>query len=241
MSAPPILAARALGRRFGSRVALEGFEFELAAGESVAVFGPNGAGKTTLLRLLTAALRATSGTVRIDGRDPHDEPTDVRSRIGLLSHQTFLYDDLTASENLAFFAAIHGVPSPRERAEAMLAAVGLASRSDDLVRTYSRGMQQRVALARALLHDPVLVFLDEPFGGLDPHAASILRTLLQELRAQGRSLVLTTHDLDEGLDLSDRYVFLSRGRIVASGRSAEADRAALRRGYDEAAAAPRRG
>ncbi len=227
----PIVSARGLTRRFGVRAAVDAVDLDVRRGESLAVFGPNGAGKTTLLRLLAGALKATAGTLRVDGRDPAREDLEVRATLGLLSHQSFLYDDLSARDNLLFFARLHGVGAPRERADGLLDTVGLASRADDPVRTFSRGMQQRLSLARALVHDPLLLLLDEPFSGLDPHAARTLRETLQGLRRAGRTLIHTTHDPSEGLHLSDRWIFLARGRITASGASEGEDPARLERAY----------
>jgi heme exporter protein A len=230
----PLLRALGITRRFGAFTALDGIDLDVRRGESLAIFGPNGAGKTTLLRILARALRPTSGTVRFEGVDERDDLA-VRARIGLLSHHTFLYDDLTARDNLLFFARLHGVAAPEARADALLAEVGLERRGDDPVRAYSRGMQQRLALARALVHEPELLLLDEPFSGLDPHAGARLRATLETVRQSGRALLLTTHDVGEGLDLSDRFVFLARGRVTASGASAGTDRAALVDAYREAA------
>ena len=230
----PLLVAEGITRRFGAFTALEGVELELAAGGALAVFGPNGAGKTTLLRILARALKPTAGTVRFEGVDERDDLA-VRARIGLLSHHTFLYDDLTARDNLLFFARLHGVAAAEARVSALLSEVGLAPRGDDPVRTFSRGMQQRLALARALVHEPALLLLDEPFSGLDPHAATRLRGTLDGVRAAGRALLLTTHDVGEGLELADRWIFLARGRVAASGASAGADRTALLAAYRETA------
>lgn len=238
MAGDPILEARGLTKRFGSIAALDGVDLELRRGESLAVFGPNGAGKTTLTRILTLTLRATSGTIRIAGRDPRQDETRSRGILGLISHQTFLYDDLSARENLVFFARMHGVRDARGRAGSLLASVGLEERASDPVGTFSRGMQQRLALARCLVHDPEIVFLDEPFTGLDPLAASLFREALGRLRREGRTLLLVTHNLAEGLELSDRFAILARGRIVAAGRSEETDREALERDHFLRAARP---
>ena len=231
MTDEPILEARGLTKRFGSIAAVDGIDLELRRGESLAVFGPNGAGKTTLTRILTSTLRPTSGTLRIAGRDPREDELRSRRILGLISHQTFLYDDLSARENLVFFARMHGLRDAGERADALLASVGLGDRADDPAGTFSRGMQQRLALARCLVHDPELVFLDEPFTGLDPHAASLFRAALGRIRSEGRTLFLVTHSLAEGLELCERWMILSAGRIAARGRSGETDRAALEREY----------
>lgn len=232
-SAAPAIETHGLSKKFGLIQAIDRLSFRVERGESVAVFGPNGAGKTTLIRMLTLSLRATAGRFRIDGLDPAEEDLRIRQRIGVISHQSFLYDDLSALQNLEFFARLYGVSAPRRRAEELLQTVGLAPRADDPVRTFSRGMQQRVSLARALLHRPRIVFLDEPFTGLDPHAARTLRATLDGLREEGRTVFMVTHNLAQGLELSDRWLILSGGRVVDEGRSEAADRARFEEGYFE--------
>jgi heme exporter protein A len=232
--ASPAAAAvetRRLSKHFGAVTALDRIDLQIALGESVALFGPNGAGKTTLIRILTLGLGASGGEFRIHGLDPRSEHLDIRERIGLISHQSLLYDQLTAAENLEFFARLYGVDDPAARAAELLETVGLGHRAADPLGTLSRGMQQRVSIARALVHDPSLVFLDEPFTGLDPHAAAMLRSTLEGLRTRGRSVLLVTHDLRRGLELCDRWVLLSRGRILDSGQAAEADPATFERDY----------
>jgi len=230
-STAPAIETHGLSKRFGPIRAIEQLSLRVERGESVTVFGPNGAGKTTLIRLLTLSLRATSGRFRLDGLDPAAEDLRIRQRIGVISHQSFLYDDLTARENLEFFARLYGVPDPGRRAGELLDDVGLATRAGDPVRTFSRGMQQRVSLARALVHRPSIVFLDEPFTGLDPHAARTLRSTLEGLREEGRTVFMVTHNLAQGLELSDRWLILSGGRVVDEGRSAATDRAGFEESY----------
>jgi heme exporter protein A len=206
-----ILEARGLTKRFGPRVALDSVDLALARGESLALFGANGAGKSTLLGALAGTIRPTAGKVTLEGA------------LGYVAHATLLYDDLTARENLVFFARLHGVDEPEARATDLLARAGLAERADDPVRAFSRGMQQRVSLARALVHDPPVLFLDEPFTGLDPAGTIAFRETLSALRGQGRTVVIASHDLASGLELSDRWIVLRRGRIASEGRSAGTD------------------
>ena len=220
-----------LTRRFGAITAVDRLSLRVDRGDSVALFGPNGAGKTTLMRMLTLNLRPSEGSFTIGGYDPREKDLEIRRRIGVISHQSYLYDDLTARQNLEFFARLYGVADPTARAEALLADVGLTPRADDPVRAFSRGMQQRVSLVRALVHDPQIVLLDEPFTGLDPHAARTLRSMLDSLREKGRTVFLVTHNLARGLELTDRWLVLSRGRIVEEGRSAETDHAAFESRY----------
>jgi len=214
-----ILEARDLTRRFGSRVAVNGVNLDVGAGEAVAVFGPNGAGKTTLLRMLSSALRPTSGAIRVSGHDLTRDPAPVRRRIGVIAHSSFLYDDLTVLENLAFFARLYGVKDPDSAARRWVDAMELSGREDDPAKTLSRGMTQRLAVARSLVHDPEIVYLDEPFSGLDPHAAGVLRETILRLRGERRTLVMVTHDLALGLALSDRWVLMRRGSVVDQGTS----------------------
>ncbi len=234
----PIVEVRSLTKRFGAIAALDGLDFDIARGESLAVFGPNGAGKTTLTRILTSGLKMTSGSVRIAGRDPREHELETKAILGLISHQTFQYDDLTARENLIFFARLYGLDDPSGKADGLLESVRLGERADDPARTLSRGMQQRLALARCLIHDPYIVFLDEPFTGLDPYAAAVLRATLERLRHEGRTLFLVTHNLAEGLELSDRWMILAGGRIRAQGKSAGMDRLAFERTYFEHVGGP---
>ena len=230
-AAEPAVEARGLIVRFGAIEALRGIDFELAAGEAVALFGPNGAGKTTLIRVLTLALRPGEGTIRIAGLDPAGSDRAIRARIGVISHHSYLYDDLTARQNLEFFARLYGIEQAERRAGELLETFELTSRGSDAVGTLSRGLQQRVSLARALVHDPQIVFLDEPFTGLDPQAARTLSRLLERLRDEGRSVLLVTHNLARGLELSDRWLLLSAGRVLDQGRSAETDRARFETEY----------
>ncbi|MDQ2670089.1 MAG: heme ABC exporter ATP-binding protein CcmA [Gemmatimonadota bacterium] len=208
----PLLAAQGLRRSYGPARVLHGVDVTAEPGETLVVIGPNGAGKSTLLRILAGLMRPSAGEVRVLGR--RVQPGDPASRrpIGLLSHQSMLYDDLTLLENLAFTARLYGMPDPAGAARAALAQVDLDDRRDDVPRRLSRGMLQRAAIARALIHDPQLLLLDEPFTGLDVPAAERLRTLLAERMGTGRAMVLVTHQLEEAWDLADRVAVLVAGR-----------------------------
>lgn len=210
----PVLEARGLVRTFGPVTAVDDVSLTLAPGEFLTVFGPNGAGKTTLLRMLGGGLGPTRGEVWI-GNDLLDPRTrGWRRRLGVLSHQGFLYGHLTCAENLRFFGRLYGLTDLDRRIPDRLAAVDLLPRADDPARSLSRGMRQRLALARTLLHDPEVVLLDEPYTGLDAHAADVLRGVLSALRDGRRTVVLVTHNLTQGLELSDRVVVQVAGRIV---------------------------
>ncbi len=220
-------------KRFGHVRALRGVSFSLAAGESLAVFGPNGAGKTTLLRILAGLLKPDGGEVSFGGEPLIRGNAAHRRRVGLISHHSLLYDGLTAAENLVFYARLYGIPSPGGAAAQALAGVGLEERAADQVGTFSRGMVQRLAIARALLHDPGVVLLDEPFSGLDQRAAAALREVLGRLRAERRTMVLVTHNIDEGLELSTHVAIQVAGRFASFGPR-DGNLAAYRARYAEA-------
>jgi len=206
------LAFTDVSRNFGRRRALNRVTLRCDAGEIVALLGPNGAGKSTLLSIAATLLEPSSGTLRYGDHDRH---RDLRARIGLLAHDLYLYPELTAAENLTFFAQLHGVADAASRVDRALASARLADRRDDPVSGFSRGMRQRLALERALLHDPRLVLLDEPFTGLDDASAAGLVERLRELRGRGAIVVLATHDLEVIEGLIDRAVMLRDGRLVA--------------------------
>ena len=198
--------------------AVDGIDLVVEPGEIFGLLGPNGAGKTTTMKMLATLLIPTSGTIRVLGVDPLTRPREVRARLGaMLSGERSLYWKLTGRENLEYFAALYHVPPGETKARIanVLAAVKLADRAEDHVERYSTGMRQRLALARALLPDPPLVVLDEPTVGLDPQASRDLRDRVRELKAQGRTVLLTTHYMEEADQLCDRVAIIDHGRIVA--------------------------
>jgi heme exporter protein A len=201
------IAAEGLVRRYGDRPALSGVSFELAPGETLAVFGPNGAGKTTLLRVLATLLRPHAGRVVVDGAELPREAWRARARVGYLGHDPLLYLELSGRENLLFHARLFDVPAAR--VGELIDAVGMTPRADDPVRDLSRGMVQRLAAARALLHDPPVLLLDEPRANLDPAAAQLLEPLIG--KSSGRTRVVVTHDVDGGLAECDRALGLRAG------------------------------
>jgi heme ABC exporter ATP-binding subunit CcmA len=210
-----LLVARDLRRSFGRVRVLHGVDLTLAAGEAVAVAGPNGAGKSTLLRLLAGLMRPSAGEVRVLGRRLGGDDPDARRAIGLLSHQSLLYDDLTLQENLTFAARLYGIPHPGQIARAALEAAGLAHRAGDVPRRLSRGLLQRAAIARALLHRPRVLLLDEPFTALDAVSADRLRDELRARVAEGLGLVIVTHHLAEVWDVANRVAVMVDGRWAA--------------------------
>jgi heme exporter protein A len=203
---------------YGRQRALAGVNLELRAGTICGLLGQNGAGKSTLLAILSTLLRPTSGAVRFGGV-PHERAArTLRGAIGFVAHDSFLYADLTARENLRLFARLYGLVDPEARAAELIARVGLEAARDRVVRTYSRGMQQRLALARALLHDPQLLLLDEPFTGLDRSAVEMLKGLLLERRGAGAILLLVTHDLEIAAEVCGHLAILRGGKVAHDAR-----------------------
>lgn len=211
-----MIKVRRLVKRFGLKTVLRGLDFQVEQGEFVALLGPNGAGKTTFLRILASLSRPSLGEVRIAGYSLPHQSAAVRRRLGVVSHLPLLYGDLTAEENLRFYGRMYGVFDLQSRVAEVLDLVGLTARRRDLVRTFSRGMQQRLAIGRAVLHDPDVMLFDEPHTGLDQDASVMLDTVLAEVAASGRTVVMTSHDLARAADLASRFDVLSRGVITTS-------------------------
>ncbi|MDI6871154.1 MAG: heme ABC exporter ATP-binding protein CcmA [Bacillota bacterium] len=223
-----MIRAEGLGKRIGDRQILSGISLDLPTGEFLTIFGPNGAGKTTLLRILCLLTKASEGRLWIDGVTVDDDSAQaLRRSIGVLSHHTYLYDDLTAAENLRFYGRMYGVADVDRRIPEALEEVGLALYFHDPVRHFSRGMQQRLAIARAILHQPSLLFLDEPYTGLDPQGSAVLSRILARLKTDRRTVVMITHNFEEGLSLADQVMILSRGKVVYQAPRGEVDRAAF--------------
>jgi ABC-2 type transport system ATP-binding protein len=214
----------ALSRRYGGLTAVDGVTLTVERGEVFGVLGPNGAGKTTMVRLLNGVLAPSSGACRVLGLDPARQGSELRRRTGVLTESPALYERMTARENLRFFGTMYGMPPEKgaARADAMLDAFGLAERADAKVGGFSKGMKQRLALARALLHEPEVLFLDEPTAALDPEAARRVTELIMEFTRQaGRTVFLCTHYLPEAQRLCDRVAVLNRGQLIATGTLAE--------------------
>jgi heme exporter protein A len=215
---------RGVGRAYGERVVLRDVSVELEAGRTLVVFGPNGAGKSTLLRILATLLRPHAGTARVLGCELPGEGWSARGRLGFLGHDPLLYADLTARENLRYFARLYGVDEAR--VDEALERVDLAPRADEPVRTLSRGMVQRIAVCRAVLHEPELLLLDEPRANLDPAAAGLVEPLLA-----GRTRVVTSHDPERGLEEADVVLGLRGGRAEIAAPASQVAPADVRRLY----------
>jgi len=190
---------------FGDFPALRDVALSIAPGSALALLGRNGAGKTTLLRILAGLSRPSRGSINLHGR------------IGVLGHGIGVYDELSAIENLTLFGRLHNLPDPRKRADEMLERVGLSRVRDGLAREFSRGMRQRLAVGRAFLHDPEVLLLDEPFTALDDRAIAVLQSMIKDMRDQGRTIVMSTHQLREALELASHVALLQRGQIVHAG------------------------
>ncbi len=232
------LEAVGLVRNFGGLRAVDGVSFQLEPGELLTVFGPNGAGKTTLLRMLGGVMRPTSGHVRVAGAPADVTSRDWRHRVGVVSHQSLLYGQLTTEENLRFYGRLFGLSDLKTRIPERLASLGLEDRAHTPVRELSRGLKQRVALARALLHDPEVLLLDEPYTGLDPHASAVLREQLASLKGGHRTVVLVTHNLIQGWELADRVAIQVQGRFSSVMDSESLDLAGLEASYQAAVENP---
>ncbi len=208
-----IIEVSGLTKSFGNIEALRGIDLKIKKG--VTIFGPNGAGKTTLISILSNLMKPNSGTVSIGGIDLSDGGDAVRRDIGVVSHNTYLYNNLTPYENIRFYGKIYGVDNLEERIYNVIEEVGLKGRMYDQVRTFSRGMQQRLSLARALIHNPSVIFLDEPYTGLDQYAAHLLKDLLTGLHIDNnRTIVMTTHNIERGLEMCDQVAMQVRGKIL---------------------------
>jgi heme exporter protein A len=212
----PALALHDVSKRYGRRWALARLTYALPAGRSLLLTGHNGSGKTTLLRLVATALSPTAGRVEVLGRDAVTDREAVRRDVALLSHASFLYEDLTALQNLTILARLLGIPSPEDAASALLTRVGLTRRTDSPVRGFSAGMRKRLAIARLLMKTPAIALLDEPFGELDPQGIRDMEGIIAELKASGATVVLATHLVEQGLTLCEERLHLQDGRAVAA-------------------------
>lgn len=200
---------------FGDFPALRDVSFKVAPGSVVALLGRNGAGKTTLLRIMAGLSQPSQGSVKVNGTEAREAST--RRRIGVLGHSISVYDELSAHENLTMFGRLYGLDDADKLADTMLERVGLGRVRDGLAREFSRGMRQRLAIGRAFLHDPEMLLLDEPFTSLDDKAIAVLQSMLKEMRDRGRTVVMSTHQLREAMELSTHVTFIQRGQVAYDG------------------------
>jgi heme exporter protein A len=224
-----VVQALDLGKQIDGRAVLQEVSLEVLAGRFVVVIGANGAGKSTLLKILATLMRPNSGELRLFGQLVRGDASPLRARIGLISHQSMLYRELSARENLVFFGRLYGVREPRRRALDLLEMVGLADRADDAVKTFSRGMTQRAAIARALVHEPDLLLADEPFAGLDVPSVERLQEILARLQAGGKTIFLAHHDVDQSLRMAQQAIVLRQGRVVVDRCTRQLDTATVLR------------
>lgn len=228
---PCSVEASGLGKTYDLRPVLRNVSFTLPRGRTLALLGANGAGKTTLLRILTTLAKPSTGQVSVEGLDVRGGGAEIRRILGYLGHQPHVYDDLTARENLLFFARMYGLRDGATRADALLERVGLRAKAGDRVGTLSRGQVQRLALARGILHEPALLLLDEPDTGLDDEAASLLDGLIAERVASGVTTILTTHNIARGLEYGTDALVLASGRVAYTGPARELTVAEVRNLY----------
>jgi heme ABC exporter ATP-binding subunit CcmA len=228
-----VLAIAGLKKSFGFKTVLRGVDFAVGGGECLAVMGENGAGKTTLLRILACLTSASSGSARVEGWDIGRDAQRVRQLVGFVAHQPYLYEELTAEENLLFFGKMYAVQDARKRVERLLSKVGLEKRAGERVSVLSRGQVQRLSLARALLHAPRLLLLDEPDTGLDEEGHELVARVLEEHSAGGGAVLFTTHQLERALKLAGTLVVLSKGRIVVQEKTAGLELERMRQEYQE--------
>ncbi|MEA3281084.1 MAG: ABC transporter ATP-binding protein [Euryarchaeota archaeon] len=200
-------------KNFGSRTVLDNVDFSVGHGAFLTIVGPNGAGKTTLIKIMATLVNATGGTVEIGGFNVKKSPEKVRGIIGVISHNTYLYNELTAGENLKFFGKMYAIPEIDRRVDEVLGETGLAGRKHDRVGTFSRGMKQRLSIARAILHNPPVLLLDEPYTGLDQQASVSLESVLNSLTGSGITTIMISHDLKRSLALSDQVMILASGKV----------------------------
>lgn len=206
------IEVKGLSKTFGAETALTSIDIQVEKGEAVVIFGPNGAGKTTLIKILATIMNPSEGEVLVNGLNLRKNAEEILRSIGVITHNTFLYNNLTAYENLKFYGRMYDVPNIKDRIHEVVARFDMTPRLHDRVGNLSRGMQQRFSISRALLHNPKILLLDEPETGLDQQAISILSEVMRDI--EQRTIILTTHSLERGLELSDRLIILNKGRIA---------------------------
>lgn len=226
-----IIEAKGVVKKFGFKTVLRRVDLFLKQGDFLALFGHNGAGKTTLIQILCSLMRPTSGEVCVAGFDTRYNSKALREVIGVISHNTFLYNNLSAAENLKFYGMMYGVMKLNKKIEEVMELVGLSKYMKDRVQTFSRGMQQRLSVARAIIHDPLILFLDEPYTGLDQHGGEELKQLLENFRDQKKTIIMTSHNLDRGLELCTQAAILKAGTLVYREDIATVDKGGFKNTY----------
>lgn len=229
---PPAIDVADVSKSYGHFTAVERLSFTVERGSTLGLFGPNGAGKTTLLRMLAGLTRPTEGTVSVDGVALAPDDYTTYRTVGVVTHETMVYDELTARENLRFHAGLHGIDDPAARCESVLETVGLSHRGSDRPDQFSHGLRKRLSLARALLHGPEVLLLDEPYTGLDQRSVADLEAILEGF--DDRTVVLTTHDLERGVERCSRALVVDRGRIEADVDLEESGAASFESTYRQA-------
>lgn len=230
----PVIETRDLTRRYGRVKAVSGVNLTIAPGEKVVLIGPNGSGKTTLIKLLSTLIKPTDGSLKLFGKDVSSNGAGVRGRVGVLLHESLLYNRLTARENLHFYAKMFRVSNDQSRIEELAKELGITDLLDTRVLALSHGQRKRVSLLRSLLHDPTLLLLDEPDSGLDPEA---VERLLQFILRNGRTVVMSTHNFQHGLDMAQRIIGLSNGKPVMDLQRDSVNRSELENMYETLVAA----
>ncbi|MDP6156944.1 MAG: ABC transporter ATP-binding protein [Candidatus Thermoplasmatota archaeon] len=210
----PILVAKEIRKSFGRLQVLKGLDITINKGDRYILFGSNGAGKTTLVRILSTLMPPDSGEIKLFGKKVEGSPKELKAKIGFMSHDPYLYPELSAWENLEFFSSLYSIKNRSSRIKTLLVETGLLHRSYDRMGSFSRGMKQRLALARTLLHDPDLIFLDEAYSGLDIRAQNILNERILRLNKKGKTFIFITHNIHKGFEIANRGAILSNGLIV---------------------------
>lgn len=210
----PLISLKQAMKIYGHLTALRKVDLDIFKGQSITIFGPNGAGKSTLLKILSMQSRLTSGSLLYNNIPYKKLNDDFRYNFGVISHQPFVYGGLSAMENLKFYGSLYNVSNVEEKASELLKQLDLYKRKDDLVRTFSRGMLQRISIARALIHSPEIIFLDEPYTGLDNHSAQTLSTILKEQLKNNKTIIMVTHEIETGLSFADTVIIMNKGKIV---------------------------
>lgn len=219
----PLISLKQAVKTYGYLQALKKVDLDIFQGKFVTIFGPNGAGKSTLLKVLSMQSRLSSGEFLYKGISYKKLSDDFRKHFGIISHQLFLYGNLSAIENLKFYGSLYGIKNPEKKGEELLKQFNIYKQKDDLVRTFSRGMLQRVSIARALIHNPDIIFLDEPYTGLDSFAAEKLSDILKEQLTNNKTIIMVTHNIETGLSLADTVVIMNKGRIVYNQQKSSLD------------------